>query len=563
MKKGIIGILLSLIAFTNSMAQVMIGGHKSYYDEGSQTFLIVTDSTSIENLTADVVATDTTWSDIMINGNSIDGSYHFGNATNDRSFTLTAQVNGQQISRTVNFTCLPVIRITKDSIFTNDYEPASIEVDAPDGTFANTLLQCRIKYRGGTTNTEFRHKRNYKFKVLDEMGNSKDVSFFGMREDDGWILDAGQVDLFRVRNKINHDLWLEFSAKPYYYSEEPTMVNGCHTKEIELFVNNEYRGIYNLMEPVDRKQLKLKKYKAKDGVHGLLYKTQSWDGTTFYQVITEPYDNHSDTWAGWEMKYPEPGDDADSTDYATLDGFIQFVVNSSNDEFKRHIEDYLDLPVYIDYKIFINVIHGIDNVGKNMYWSIYDTKYGNSKFVVTPWDMDATFGQNWYNKADGTAEDSVMLYPNLFLGNITNIDLRLIQVFGKEYTDSVNKRYAQLRSSWLSYDAITKRFEDALQELRHSGAARREAAKWSGDSDLGGYALDWDGQLKYIKNWLKTHLVYVDAAFNYVDPTGVSTINKETPRRMDDGRIFNLQGQQVSPSYRGIVIRNGRKYFLR
>ena len=132
MKKGIIGILLSLIAFTNSMAQVMIGGHKSYYDEGSQTFLIVTDSTSIENLTADVVATDTTWSDIMINGNSIDGSYHFGNATNDRSFTLTAQVNGQQISRTVKFTCLPVIRITKDSIFTNDYEPANIEVDAPD-----------------------------------------------------------------------------------------------------------------------------------------------------------------------------------------------------------------------------------------------------------------------------------------------------------------------------------------------------------------------------------------------------------------------------------------------
>ena len=80
------------------------------------------------------------------------------------------------------------------------------------------------------------------------MGNSKDVSFFGMREDDGWILDAGQVDLFRVRNKINHDLWLDFSAKPYYYSEEPTMVNGCHTKEIELFVNNEYRGIYNLMD---------------------------------------------------------------------------------------------------------------------------------------------------------------------------------------------------------------------------------------------------------------------------------------------------------------------------
>ena len=185
MKKDIIGILLSLIAFTNSMAQVMIGGHKPFYDARSQTFLVVTDSTSIENLTADVVPTDNSWSDIRINGNCIDGSFHFGNASNNRPFTLAAQVNGQQILRTVRFTCLPVMSLTKDSIFTNDYEPASIEVDAPDGTFANTLLQCRIKYRGGTTNTEFRHKRNYKFKVLDEMGNSKDVSFFGMREDDG------------------------------------------------------------------------------------------------------------------------------------------------------------------------------------------------------------------------------------------------------------------------------------------------------------------------------------------------------------------------------------------
>ena len=232
MKKDIIGILLFLIAFTNSMAQVMIGGHKPFYDARSQTFLVVTDSTSIENLTADVVPTDNSWSDIRINGNCIDGSFHFGNASNNRPFTLAAQVNGQLILRMLRFTCLPVMSLTKDSIFTNDYEPASIEVDAPDGTFANTLLQCRIKYRGGTTNTEFRHKRNYKFKVLDEMGDSKDVSFFGMREDDGWILDAGQVDLFRVRNKINHDLWLDFSAKPYYYSEEPTMVNGCHTKEI-------------------------------------------------------------------------------------------------------------------------------------------------------------------------------------------------------------------------------------------------------------------------------------------------------------------------------------------
>ena len=81
-------------------------------------------------------------------------------------------------------------------------------------------------------------------------------------------------DYFRVRNHICHELWLDFSTPPYYHQQEPKSINGCNAKMIELFVNDEYRGIYSLLEPVDRKQLKIKKYKK--GVKGCLWKTKDW-----------------------------------------------------------------------------------------------------------------------------------------------------------------------------------------------------------------------------------------------------------------------------------------------
>ena len=56
--------------------------------------------------------------------------------------------------------------------------------------------EAKIKWRGGSTNTEGKHKRNYKIKFKEKQ------QFFGLKADKNWILDAGQQDLFRLRNRI-------------------------------------------------------------------------------------------------------------------------------------------------------------------------------------------------------------------------------------------------------------------------------------------------------------------------------------------------------------------------
>lgn len=565
MKRTAFLLLLGIFATINVSAQITIGGHKPFYDQPSQSLLFIVDSILMNDYSAIIVAdADSAWQDLKINEEDVTNSnFHFGNVSNDKTFSLSATSNGKKLIRIVRFTCLPVIGVKKGTAFSNDYENATLTVDGPDGSFISTELACKIKYRGGTTNAADRHKRNYKFKVLNDKGKSLDMSFFEMRKDNGWILDAGQVDLFRMRNKLCHKLWLDFSTKPYYFSEEPEAVNGCHAKEIELFVNNEYRGMYSLMEPVDRKQLKLKKYKSEDGVHGLLFKTDNWEGTSFWNGFYKEYSNACSTWGGWEAKYPEPGDDADTTDYAPLNDFIDFVASSTDQDFKKEIANRVDVPVIRDYSLFVQIIGGFDNIGKNIYWSVYNkTKKKYSKFVPTPWDMDATFGQ-FYHNGLYEGEDSSWVDPKHSYTPFNGIDYRLKNVYGEEYTDSMETRYAALRKTWFSYDSLLKRFKDAYDEMKYSGAMSREEAKWSGDTDLGGLELNFKKQLSYIENWIRLRLMYLDGVYHYYNSTGISNVHNNSDKDFGNGNFYNLQGQKVSTSYRGIVIMNGRKFYNR
>ena len=120
-------------------------------------------------------------------------------------------------------------------------------------------MQADIRWRGATS---LRYqKKSYAIKLKDASGNKLDASLLGMRSDNSWILDAMAVDKARISNRVSTDLWLDFSRKPYYFAQEPELVNGTHGKFVEVYLNGRYDGLYGLTEKVDRKQLKLKKYK--------------------------------------------------------------------------------------------------------------------------------------------------------------------------------------------------------------------------------------------------------------------------------------------------------------
>lgn len=367
MKKIIITCIFSMITLMAN-AQFLVNNQVPIYDKLSNTYLVSINQDYFDkNYQVQLtLIQDSLWTELSIEGTLVSNDYTFQNIKANKLYQITANKEGKVINSNITFTYLPIIDLKGN--FGYDFTQGTVNIYTPNSQESSLI---KAKWRGGSTNWYDRHKRNYKIKTLNAEGKSEDVAFLEMRNDNNWILDAGQIDLFRLRNRIATELWNDMATKPYYAEKEPKAMSGVRGKVAEVILNNEYVGIYSLTEALDRKQMKLKKYDSKkEEFHGMLWKASAWSNALFWETGGE-FDNNSETWNAFEIKYPDI-DDVCPTDYSQLYNAIDFVANSDDETFKTQVADYFDIPVLIDYYIFLEMTNAVDNTGKNMYWAIYD-----------------------------------------------------------------------------------------------------------------------------------------------------------------------------------------------
>ena len=58
---------------------------------------------------------------------------------------------------------------------------------------------------------------------------------------------------------------------------------------MEVYLNDEYRGIYSFTENMDRKQMKLKKFDKNGTIRGVLWKSKDY-GSSSMNIVPESYD---------------------------------------------------------------------------------------------------------------------------------------------------------------------------------------------------------------------------------------------------------------------------------
>ncbi|MEZ7696797.1 CotH kinase family protein [Prevotella jejuni] len=389
--------------------------------------------------------------------------------------------------------------------FSSEYQNGTVDFYSSQGA---TLVsyEAKIKWRGGSTNTEGKHKRNYKIKFKEKQ------QFFGLKADKNWILDAGQQDLFRLRNRIATELWNDFARKPYYAADGAEVVTGVRGRVVEVFLNDEYVGIYSLTETMDNKTLGLKKSK-KGIIHGQLWKT-SGRGLSMMYNTPPSFDNTSSTWDVFETKYPDIKD-VNPTDYSPLWKAINFVVNSSDEEFKDSVAYYFDLPVVEDYYIYTQTLCAVDNIGKNMYWAIYDSKE-SPKITFAVWDLDLTVGSSYLKVFDERYTS-----PNHIIKGYFNLIKRLIATNAGNFNSQVRERYWSARKDVLSTDSLIARYKSYYQLLKKCGAAERETQRWSGDTDILEQKIDYDKEMEHIANWITRHMKVLDRQL-FDDPNAIN-----------------------------------------
>ncbi len=481
-----------------------LDGHKAVHDNLNNIWLCSVPQEVFGHEWMPVVTIDSTMTDVIINGTQVANGDHvlLNQIAGGRLFPFMAKVDGRIIAGNITFTWLPVLELEGE--FGNEYAPGTVSLNAPDGSGKSDMM-AKLKWRGGVTNTGDKHKRNYHIKFVDSIGEKKNRRLLDMRKDNHWKLDAGQIDPLRIRNRVCTDLWLDMSRDPWFKALDSTAVNGSHGRVTEVILNGKYHGIYGLIEPVDRKQLGLVKHDTVENVfHGQQWVSKLW-APTYY---LPRYNNSSNMWNQNEVNYPE-FEDVHPTDWSTLYNAFDFArrVDAADDwqTLSDSLDYYFDTPVLEDYFILLVTIQALDNETKNIYYSLYDKTTGDKRLTVTPWDLDVSLGAKTL-----TGLTDAMVSPERELNWVTN--LYLIDMFNHSapHRQHIIDRYWQLRQTWLDTDNLVARFQAAVDELENSGAAAREEARWSHDSDINGQTLDISAEMNRVEQWIRRHMAYLD-----------------------------------------------------
>ena len=378
---------------------------------------------------------------------------------------------------------MPLITITTDGPIVNS--PAvhgTITVTDADGTAIT--MHAGFKIRG--TSSQQYDKKSYRVELWKDATGAEmaDTTFLGMRSDDDWNLEAMTAQPLRLRDKIANELWMEMYTLPYQESE-PDALPGIRMEYADVFINDEYMGIYALTERMDRKQLGLRKYNGE--IRGVLYKGNG-PGAPTYEYLPA-YDNNSDIWDNYEWVYPN--EEEANINWNHLYSFTNFVINASDNVFNAQYSAQIDKDNVIDYYLFINALKAMDNMGSNIFLARYKK---SSTYLYLPWDLDAIIGLdtggNPTNWAGGLMSNG--LFDRLTQDCTTN-----------GFVVTAKARYNALRNTYLNSDHIMQMIQNQYDALLESGAYDREHEAWPD------YTVD-ENQLTYMNNWLKDRFQYLD-----------------------------------------------------
>jgi uncharacterized repeat protein (TIGR01451 family) len=420
-----------------------------------------------------------------VSGFDLDSTYLLAQPTSPflLSQTYTVTTNSGTAYRLL-FTKFPLIRLTTAVTIRRD------SVVAGQFTVSDTLgnkghSPVGVNIRGGYSSSFPKKSYKINYYTTPSLLTKKDTALFGMRNDSEWLLLAMYNEALRAQNAVSHALWVQQHTL-YYQSAEPTAKPGISMRYADVFVNGTYEGVYLLTEPMDRKQLQLKKTRNDGGVRGELYKGYAHSAGTYFTGLSTEWGNR-ETWDGYELKYPN-----DTTFWANLKGLVGFAANSPSQTFAAQIAQKMNIDNLVDYFLFINVARANDNMLKNAYIARYKE---NEPYILIAWDLDGTWGYLW----DG----SRINYPNDL--HINNLFVRLLSGNVASFQSKVRQRYFALRSGLYANTTLKNGLTNAVTYLQTSGAYQREALRWPLPNTT--------DELAYATNFIDERMAYLDALF--------------------------------------------------
>lgn len=454
---------------------------------------------------------------------------------------------------------LPVLEVSfGEKTMPKQYTDGTMCLTYTDGK--KVELNARFKTRGATA-LQYSMKPSFNMKLRDQDGNELDSTLCGLRRMSSYILDAMAIDRIGMRNRVAFDLWNDFSRLPY--ETDFGSRNGTVGQFVEVYINNEYKGIYCMTDRVNRKLLNTKKPLVEtifpDGsepqeqvtIRGVIYKhgTNSigdQSSRCFSEDSCAYVIRYHDAW-----ELTEPEDYAGAAAWAPLDD-----VYEHNRDYEW-VKEHFFLEQLADYQVFIMALSIVDNWGnKNSYIGARDvTTDGNKhRFVYTPWDLDTSLGGS-YNGSyyDGKYSD----WKPSQITSASTMPVPFPVCNGKEeYKTLLREAWIKGREGALSLNAVRTRMYEYRNLFLQTGAWEREMAHWQTQKYQPPRVVDLRKEVELILDWYAKRIGEMDRYFDTEDYI-YNVYATDTPA---DDAYYNLQGQRLhTPAAHGIYIHHGKK----
>lgn len=378
---------------------------------------------------------------------------------------------------------LPIVSIITDGEIIIDEPKTPAKIALIENGYKSIESHIGIELRG--VSSQSFPKKSYSLELWEDKDglNNSNISLLGMRMDDDWVLDGMWNEPLRIRDYCAHSLWLSLATNV----GTPQTKMGILREYCELFVNNEYYGVYYLGEKFDHEQLDLAP--QTNELRGELYKTKNWADGVLYSGL-DPFDSNAVYWSGFEPKFPE---EIDNIDWSKLYSFVDFVVHAPNAKFNDSIKFKASILNMAEYYIFINTIYASDNYGKNLYTVKVDKE---KPYFFTPWDMDATIGNNWEGNRFFTNDKLLTngLYDRLLENN--------------EFKNIVKQRWSSLRTGVLGASSLKLLYRKQYELLENNLVYQREALVPEMTQN---YSKEEFG---FMQTWIEGRLRFLDGHFS-------------------------------------------------
>lgn len=329
------------------------------------------------------------------------------------------------------------------------------------------------------------------------------VDFKGWGKQNKHCYKANWTDLSQARNVVSSRIWGDIIKTRANYAELPELMRTSPNLgvidgfPVKVYADGVYQGRYTLNIPKDEwmanmdKDLDTHCILCGEGGTSALFREASMASWTDEIHDTVP--------ASISARWIE---------------VINFVMNSTDAEFKANLDSYIDVQSLLDYHLLGLAMCGMDGYAKNQLFMTWD----GIKWYAQVYDMDATWGLSW--NAYFVATD----YPRSSYEDIRTggnlLYIRLEEVFWNE----LRERWAELKAGALSMVNITNRFE-RFTDIMPEELVKEDYAETTANGAFKTIPLQGKNNVQQIRTYALARQKWVDNYLGRVAATAI-TLNK-------------------------------------